>query len=673
MPVTMRSSAFFPLFKMMKGGSRTMLQWTNSLQTRLLAVVLSLLLLLGVVLGAMAYWRQSDLVEERMLLDVQAGQDLLFALWRDEGKRVHALAEMIVLIPGVQEAFEERDREKVFILTFPLYRMLNEEHGIGQVQFHLPSPASFLRMNSPERFGDDLSFRKALVWVNRERKAFVGAEQGRTGMFVRGLIPVLRDGRHLGSLEVGSDVQPLLRQAYAETGAHYALFSTEAEIKASGFVPEEYIEGHPLLFSTDQSILSRIPEGYLAKALNGETVHRLQGNDKFLFSPVTNSMDEIVGVLATHVDASVTVAALTELRRIFALVVAASVLIGFLLLLAMLRSLVLVPLRKVTSLSSAMALDGQLGRNVPEELLRREDEIGLLARSVQNLAASLRKQIEALGDVAAELEEQSGHILKAISRMAEASEETAASVMETTATLQEIHTTAGLTDEKSRSVAANAKRGLQSAKTADESMGRLREGLDRIGERMPQLAEMIIRLDSRCREIAEITDTVEEISDQSAILAVNAALEAAKSAEHGKGFGVVAREIRSLAEHSKQSALQVQSILKEIRKAAADAVSAAEQGVEVVEAGTREAIPSMESVKKISAELVESAGSAAQIAAATNELLSGMEQAAEAMTSIKEASLQNVSGMKDIESTAHDLSRISGALSALLGHYRVRL
>lgn len=649
-----------------------MLTWTNSLQVRLLAVALALLAFLGILLGGVAYRRQSALIEEQMRIDVVSRRDLLMALWADEGKRAHALAEMFLLVPGVPEAFEARDRERLLELTLPLYRTLNERHGVGQVQFHLPDPASFLRLNSPGRFGDGLSFRKALAWVNREQQIFVGAEQGRTGMFIRGLLPVFLQERHLGSLEVGSDVRPLLEQAHAETGAHYALFSTEAEIQASGFLPEQYLQGHPLLFSTDPGILLRLPEGFLERALAGEELYCLQGDDQFMFSPIVNAMEEVVGVLVTQVDASAFVAALAAMGRLFVFLVSGAVFVAFLLLLGMLRSLVLIPLQKVTSLSSALALEGDLSRDVPEELLQRKDEIGTMARGFQALAGSLRKQIGAIADVSSELVKISDYIQSAVSGIASGSEETASSVMETSATLEEIRRTAEMTDEKSRSVAANSKRGLQSLQTANESMGRLWEGIDRIGERMPILAETILRLDAQSQEIGEITETVEDIAGQSNILAVNAALEAAKSGEQGKGFWVVAREVRSLAEHSKKSTLQVQGILRDIRKAAAAAVSAAEQGVAMVESGTQEAVHARESVTIISAELEDSARSAGQIAAATGELLGGMDQAAEAMESIKGATIQNASGMKEIEDAAKSLSEMSTTLSGLLGQYRLR-
>jgi methyl-accepting chemotaxis protein len=491
-------------------------------------------------------------------------------------------------------------------------------------------------------------------------------------MFIRGLLPVFRQERHLGSLEVGSDVRPLLEQAHAEAGANYALFSTEAEIQASGFLPEQYIQGHPLLFSTDGELLSRLPEGFLGRALAGEVLHCLQRNDQFMFSPITNAMDEVVGVLVTQVDASAFVTALSTMGRLFVFLVFGAVFVAFLLLLGMLRSLILTPLQKVTSLSSALALEGDLSRDVPEDLLQRKDEIGTLARGIQALAGSLRKQIGAITKVSSELVDISGYIQSVVSGIAAGSEETASAMVETTATLEEIRSAAGMTDEKSRSVATNSKIGLQSLQTANESMGRLWEGIDRIGERMPILAESILHLDAQSQEIGEITETVEEIAGQSNILAVNAALEAAKSGEQGKGFWVVAREVRSLAEHSKKSTLQVQGILREIRKAAAAAVSAAEQGVEIVEAGTQEAVHARESVARISAELEDSARSAEQIAAATGELLGGMNQAAKAMESIKGASIRNVSGMKEIEKAAKSLSEMSTTLSGLLEQYRLR-
>src|SRR5207253_8764623 len=107
----------------------------------------------------------------------------------------------------------------------------------------------------------------------------------------------------------------------------------------------------------------------------------------------------------------------------------------------------------------------------------------------------------------------------------------------------------------------------------------------RIRLQMEAIAESIAGLSEQTQAISEIITTVNDLADQSNLLAVNAAIEAAKAGEQGKGFAVVAQEVRNLAEQSKQATAQVRTILGEIQRAANAAVLATEQGTRVVEGG----------------------------------------------------------------------------------------
>ncbi|HRV98149.1 MAG TPA: methyl-accepting chemotaxis protein, partial [Aminobacteriaceae bacterium] len=124
-------------------------------------------------------------------------------------------------------------------------------------------------------------------------------------------------------------------------------------------------------------------------------------------------------------------------------------------------------------------------------------------------------------------------------------------------------------------------------------------------------------------------------------------------------------------EQSKQSAKEVQRILRDIQKATSAAVMAIEQGSKAVEQGAKDAAPSRESIQGITKKFVESAQSAAQIAAANNELLAGIDQVTQAMESIKAAGEQNVAGMKDLEAASGGLKEMGQKLSLLIERYTV--
>jgi methyl-accepting chemotaxis protein len=357
------------------------------------------------------------------------------------------------------------------------------------------------------------------------------------------------------------------------------------------------------------------------------------------------------------------------LKEVYGMFLAAGVLAAVLLTIGISKSITR-PLAVGVELL-AQIREGDLSAEAPEDLLVRMDEVGVVAGAVNDLSKDLRAQIAGIGEVTAKLTSAAAQISASVSQVAAGAEETSVAVVDTTATMEEVRTTAEITTKKSREVAEHSQQGLLLVQQGKSVTDALFETVGNIGDQMSSISETIIRLSEQSQEVSEIAETVEDLAEQSNLLAVNAAVEAAKAGEQGKGFSVVAREIKSLAEQSRQSAKEVQRILRDVQKAIAAAVMAIEQGSKAVERGSKEAGPSRESVSALTRRFSEAAQSAAQIAAANNELLTGVAQAARAMESIREAGRYNVTGMKEVESEAGLLRDLAGRLSALVERYRV--
>ena len=280
------------------------------------------------------------------------------------------------------------------------------------------------------------------------------------------------------------------------------------------------------------------------------------------------------------------------------------------------------------------------------------------------LSRSITRQLNASIN---QLSSSSAEILATTSQVAAGAAETSSAVSETTATVEEVKQTAQLASQKARLVSDSAQKATLTSQTGRKSVEDSIQGMQRIQEQMESIAESIVRLSEQSQAIGEIIATVNDLAEQSNLLAVNAAIEATKVGEQGKGFVVVAQEIKSLATQSKEATAQVRTLLGDIQKATSAAVLATEQGNKAVEAGVKQTAEAGDSIRLLADSVNEAAQAATQIAASSQQQMVGMDQVALAMENIKQASLQNVAGTKQAEAAAQSLHELGQTLSAMIG------
>jgi methyl-accepting chemotaxis protein len=326
------------------------------------------------------------------------------------------------------------------------------------------------------------------------------------------------------------------------------------------------------------------------------------------------------------------------------------------------------PLREVSRAAERVAA-GDLTGNLSLDC--RKDEVGILAATFQQMLDNLRQMTQEIKEGINVLASAASEILAGTTQVAAGASESAAAVSETTSTVEEVKQTAHVSSQKARYVSETAQKSAQVSQGGQKSVEDTIEGMNRIRKHMQSIAESIVRLSEQSQAIGEIIATVNNLADQSNLLAVNAAIEAAKAGEHGRGFAVVAQEVRSLAEQSKQATAQVRSLLGDIQKATSAAVMATEQGSKSVEAGVKQSAQAGEAVCKLAESIAEAAQAATQIAASSQQQLVGMDQVVQAMENIKQATSQSVTSTAQVETAARNLNDVGQKLKALVTHYRL--
>lgn len=298
-------------------------------------------------------------------------------------------------------------------------------------------------------------------------------------------------------------------------------------------------------------------------------------------------------------------------------------------------------------------------------------EQDVLGNAFAVMADNLRKMNRSVSEGIMVLAGAASEILAGTSQLADSATKTATSIAQTTATVEEVKQTTLLTNQKAKNVSEAAQRATLVSQEGRKAVEESIEGMLQIRQQMELIAESIVRLSEQSQAIGEIIATVNDLAEQSNLLAVNASIEAAKAGEHGKGFAVVAQEVKSLAVQSRQATAQVRSILGDIQKATGSAVSAAERGSRVVEAGARQSKSAGEAIVQLADSIAESANAATQIAASTQQQLAGMDQLGYAMESIRVATRQNADSTKQAEAAANGLHDLGQELKTLIARYRI--
>ncbi len=353
--------------------------------------------------------------------------------------------------------------------------------------------------------------------------------------------------------------------------------------------------------------------------------------------------------------------------RVFLFVGIAAMVIGLVLALLMER-VIAGPLRTL-SLTAERVAARDLTVEVPSG--NRGDEVGTLLRAFGSMIESLRRTTQEINEGVGVLASSSSEILATTTQVATSAAETASAVSQTSATVEQVKQAAAVSSQKAKYVSESAQKVLQVSQAGRKSVDGTILGMQRIQEQMESVGESIARLSEQSLAIGEIIAAVNDLAEQSNLLAVNAAIEAARAGEQGKGFAVVAQEIKSLAEQSKQATAQVRSILGEIQKATGAAVMATEQEAKAVQAGLKQSGEAGESIRLLAESVSEAAQAATQIAASSQQQMVGMDQVALAMENIRQASMQSVSGTRQAESAAHSLHELGQKLQQLAAQYKV--
>ncbi len=250
------------------------------------------------------------------------------------------------------------------------------------------------------------------------------------------------------------------------------------------------------------------------------------------------------------------------------------------------------------------------------------------------------------------------------SQQAAGMNEQSSALNQTTTTTQELAATSHQTTEKAQFVVESAEQSMEVTSRGKQAVDQTVEEMNEIRRRVERIAEEILDLSEKTQQIGVITTTVNDIAEQTNMLALNAAIEASKAGEFGRGFGVVAAEVRKLAEKSKEASLRIRDLITQIQNATNSTVMATEEGSKRVDIGVEKIREAGRLMDGGIQSLEENVGYAQQILVGSKQQTIGIEQITLAMGNINDVVKQVATGTTQTQKAVDSVLSLTRELQA---------